>query len=919
MEFEVRKSQVNNKPNKKCMFLKRIIFVGFVLLIFQNSYSDNANDKPNILFIAVDDLKPNIGCFGDSLAITPNIDAIAQKGMVFKNTYCQQAVCAPSRASLLTSRYPDQTEVWDLKTLIRDKNPETLTLPQHLRNNGYNSIGAGKIFDPRSVDKNLDTPSWNEFENAWDSKWYSSEVGKPSYYYATPSAKDTIALLEQEASDKGIDKRNYVMERYWPSYECAEVPYDAYIDGALANVGVHYLEQLTNSSKPFFLAVGFKRPHLPFNAPKEFWDLYDSEQFKPAPFQQQAENSPSIAYHNFGELRSYSDIPETGNLADWKQKKLIHAYYAATSYIDHLIGMLTSKLEETGLDENTIIVLWGDHGWHLGDHNLWCKHSNFEQATRAPLIISYPGQPNKGVTYLHPTEFTDIATTLCDLADIEIPVDFEGESLRQAFENPEKEIREGALSQYPRSSYMGYSLRTSRYRYTKWVDKITKEHYIAELYDYETDALETVNQAGNTEYSEIKNKLDSIVTERIKTPSTQERAYFQLKGINEKGDTVNISNATIQFAEIEMKTNLSGVTFISHVPGIYSYNINEKGYKNLSGTIDLKKDSLVTIFLEKEAYEVGFNIQADWSQEPLAHAAVTIGGHRKVSDNSGTVYFSDLHYEKYNVEVQLENGWKQMFDAIEIFSDTLITLYVSEPKYDVSIEVANIHSNKAIYESSVQINDLEKLTNSEGIAQFSIPEGDYFVTVNHPNYSEISDSVRIIRDTLLLFQLSPSHSTIKFRLKEETTPVNEAKITIQDSFEITNNLGIAYFKDWAAYTNYHYTVEKENFEILEGDLFLVNDTTINLQMVKLGTFVNSNKDGYIDYWPNPFHSELFFHSTQASESWISIFNSSGKLIGKFCLESNEEKRINTKLWQSGLYFLKLYGVNNSISFKIVKI
>ncbi len=901
------------------MLLKKITITGIILFLFFNVYAEKTADKPNILFIAVDDLKPTIGCFGDSLAITPNIDALAENGMVFKNTYCQQAVCAPSRASLLTSRYPDQTEVWDLKTLIRDKNPDILTLPQYLKNNGYTTIGTGKIFDYRSVDEKSDEPSWSDYENAWASKWYNSVIGKPSYYYAHPSAKDTVSLLEQEASDLGVNKREYVKQRYWPSLECADVPYDAYVDGALANIGTNLLEQLAGNDNPFFLAVGFQRPHLPFNAPKKFWDLYEREQFKIAPFQQQAQNSPSVAYHNFGELRSYTDIPNSGDVSEWKQRKLIHAYYAATSYIDYLVGMLTEKLTELGLNENTIIVLWGDHGWHLGDHNLWCKHSNFEQATRAPLIISYPGQPNKGVTYLHPTEFTDIATTLCDLSNIETPVDFEGESLRQAIEKPEEKIREGALSQYPRRQYMGYSLRTSRYRYTKWVDKDTKAHYTAELYDYETDPLETVNQAGNAEYVQIKNELDSIVRERIETPSTQERAYFQLKKTDENGDTVNVPNAKVHFAGISKNTNQNGETFFTHVPGEYKYSVNVKGFKDVSGKIKIEKDTVISIFLEAEVYDITVNIKADWNKQPISNAMVTIGNSQQITNETGEAIFSSIGYSKYTIEVLLENGWIQFFEDIEVLSDTVITLFVAEPKYSLSVEVTNIHTQNSIYECSVQINGFDELTNGEGNAQFSIPEGNYKITVNHPNYAKISDSVRIVKDTLLFFRLLPSYSTLKFRLKEGTTPVNEAKITIKDSFEITNNLGIAYFRDWPAYTSYHYTVEKENYEKLEGDLILVNDTTINLQMENPGTLIDLNKESKIVFWPNPFQTELFFRSNHISGNWFSIFSSSGELIEKFCLESNEEKRINTKIWQCGIYFLRNHGQRKPSTFKIVKI
>ncbi len=896
------------------LFIILLIFFSFL-----NAFSQSNDAKPNILFIAVDDLKPTIGCFGDSLAITPNIDALAQKGMVFKSTYCQQAVCAPSRASLLTSRYPDQTEVWDLKTLIRDRNPDILTLPQYFRENGYITLGTGKIFDYRSVDNKSDTPSWSKYIPSWESKWYSSITGRPSYYYALPSAKDTIALLEQEASDLGVDKRKYVSERYWPSLELADLPYDAYVDGAIANIGIDVLEQFAGNTEPFFLAVGFQRPHLPFNAPKKFWDLYDSEQFEPAPFQKQAANSPSIAYHNFGELRSYTDIPKSGNLPVWQQKKLIHAYYAATSYIDYLIGMLIHKLEETGLDKNTIIVLWGDHGWHLGDHNLWCKHTNFEQATHSPLIISYPGQPNQGLTYLHPAEFTDIAPTLCDLASLNVPVDFEGESLRQAIENPEQKIREGALSQYPRKQYMGYTLRTSRYRYTKWVDKTTKAHYTAELYDYHADPLETINQAGKVEYMQIKNRLDSLVSERIKIPSTQERVNFQLKKTDRNGDTVQVSDAGIYFAGDFKKTGENGETFFTHVSGEYQYRIKVKGLREKKGSIVFQKDTVIALLLETEEYDVTFTVKADWNNKPLQNALVTIGNIKKVTNDSGSVIFSHFLYDHYNVEVQLENGWKQSFEAVEIFSDTVIALSVAEPKYNARMEVINRYTLNAIYETHIRVNNVEKYTDSKGMAEFSIPEGKYKVSVSHLNYSDVFDSVRIISDTLFFFRLSPSYSTVKFRLQKGTTPINNAKISINDSFEITNNLGIAYFRDWPAYISYHYAVEKEDYTKIQGNLFLVNDTTIDLQIDMLETSYNPKNEREFDFWPNPFHSELYFRSNQTSNSWFSVFSSTGKLIVKFSLQMNQTKRICTKTWQQGIYILKNHRQKKSVTYKIIKV
>jgi arylsulfatase A-like enzyme len=527
----------------------------------------------NVLFIAVDDLKPLLGCYGDTMAVTPNIDAIARKGTLFASNYCQQAVCAPSRVSLMTSRYPDQTRVWDLQTQMRKMDPGIVSLPQYLRKFGYRTAATGKVFDTSSVDDDRDKPSWSvPYGKPWDIRYYNEETGKPAaYFYASQEAKDTIAKLEAEAAQLGVDEMEHIRAHYFPPVECADVPTDAYTDGAIAKVGIELLDQLAAGDPPFFLAVGFNRPHLPFNAPREFWDLYDPEALSLAPFQQKATGSPDIAYHNYDELRSYTGIPESGPLPEETQLELIHGYYTATSYIDHLIGLLINRLDELGLSDRTAIVLWGDHGWHLGDHQLWCKHSNFEQATRSPMIISYPGQPNPGTSTGSPTEFTDIAPSICEMAQVEIPAYFEGESLIPLMEDTLAVIRNGSLSQYPRNGRMGYSLRTERYRYTKWVNS-DGSHYASELYDYREDPLETIDYSENPDYGSIVSQLDRMVTERIQIPSTQKKIVFKITGINKLGDTVAIENAVIGFEHASQYSNARGDSLFTHHVGVFPRN-----------------------------------------------------------------------------------------------------------------------------------------------------------------------------------------------------------------------------------------------------------------------------------------------------------------------------------------------------------
>ncbi|MBR9999590.1 MAG: sulfatase [Cyclobacteriaceae bacterium] len=511
-----------------------ILMIAFLYACHYPPAQEGKNKNlPNILFIAIDDLKPAAGCYGDSVAITPHMDKLAEAGITFMRNYCQQAVCAPSRASLLTGRYPDQLQVWDLQTLIREKNPGIITLPQYFRMFGYLTASTGKIFDPRSLEGSWggphDSASWSvDYISSGELNTYNPETGPPDYFYAGEEARNKISLLQDEARRNGKLTpgaiREYVQQFYFPAVECVDVPFDAYVDGAIAKHGLHLMDSLAGTGSPFFLAVGFNRPHLPFAAPKKYWDLYKRNKFSLAQFQNPAQDSPPIAYHNSGEIRSgYTGIPAEGRLPDPLQRELIHGYYAAVTFIDDLIGMLLEELDVLGIRDHTIIVLWGDHGWHLGDHGLWCKHSNFEQATRSPLIMLDPDQRVKGGKHDGPTEFTDIAPTLCELTGIPIPDYFEGLSLKPLFDDPGQKLRTTALSQYPRHGidYMGYSIRTERYRYTKWIEKNTGKTTERELYDYQVDPLETTSFIHHEEYTATLHYLDSILTQRIQNPSTR--------------------------------------------------------------------------------------------------------------------------------------------------------------------------------------------------------------------------------------------------------------------------------------------------------------------------------------------------------------------------------------------------------------
>ena len=506
--------------------MKHLIFKVLIFFVALNLPAQGINDEknPNVIFIAIDDLKPTLGAFGDEFAQTPVLDKLAKNGTIFTNNHTQQAVCGPSRASLLTGKRPDYTKVRDLKTKMRDINPNILTLPQYFKENGYITAGVGKIFDPRCVDEFRDQPSWSlPFIKESDLN-YPQEYGQPALgYYQNKKIKKHITALRKEGEDNGVSNINkYVRDRFKPPFEISNAPDEAYTDGAITVSALSLLDEVSSdSAKPFFLAVGFKRPHLPFVAPKKYWDMYDKDAIQLAAFQKKSKNSTDLAYHSSGEMRSYQSPEVEYKLSEKNlleldedlQKKLIHGYYACVSFVDTQVGKILKKLKEKNLDKNTIIVVLGDHGWHLGDHSLWNKHSNFEQATRSPLMVYVPNG-NKPVKVSSPTEFVDLFPTLCELSGLSIPKHLDGKSLVPLIYQSNNVVKEYAVSQWHKGKVTGYSFRTDTYRYTVWVDKkkstevITSNDIVAqELYDYDKDPLETTNHFGRPEYKTIQEEL----------------------------------------------------------------------------------------------------------------------------------------------------------------------------------------------------------------------------------------------------------------------------------------------------------------------------------------------------------------------------------------------------------------------------
>lgn len=429
--------------------------------------------KPkNVLFLAVDDLRPQLGCYGDRFARTPNIDSIASSGIVFNHAYCQQAFCGPSRASLLTGLRPDTTRVYDLQTPFRNTVPNAVTLPHLFKQNGYVTENTGKIFHNDEVMQD---------HRAWSAPERLHMVAKRDQYVL---AANRNRPPESPKAD---------------SIENADVPDEAYIDGRIAQDAVESLGRL--KGKPFFLAVGFNKPHLPFAAPKKYWDMFDRRELPLPRYPSRPRDGAPVGFTAYSELRSYADVPETGPIPEAKMREVLHGYYAATAYTDANVGKVLGELRRLGLEQDTIVILWGDHGWHLGELDYWGKTTNYEICVRAPLILSVPGETRRGARADALVEFVDIYPTLAELCGLKAPSNLEGLSFVPLLDRPERPWKKAAFSQFPRSGkdaggekLMGYSMRTARYRYTEW-QRAGGSPVATELYDHQTDPGETRNIA----------------------------------------------------------------------------------------------------------------------------------------------------------------------------------------------------------------------------------------------------------------------------------------------------------------------------------------------------------------------------------------------------------------------------------------
>ena len=444
-----------------------------------------SGSTPNILFIAVDDLRPELGCYGNTQIVSPNIDRLAASGTVFKEAYCQVPVCGASRASLMTGLYPTRERFLNYHTKADMEVRGIYDLPGWLQEHGYTTISNGKIYHQK-----------DDFERSW------TEISHPGTFrqYVLP---ENIALPHKQQ----------------PPFEAADVPDNAYPDGKTAEKVIRDLERAKAAGSPFFIAAGFSKPHLPFNAPSKYWDLYDRASLSLPDNYYVPEGAPRQALHNWNELRGqYGGVPQNGAVSDELALHLIHGYYASVSYADAMIGKILDSLDRLGMSENTIVILWGDHGWQLGEHTLWCKHALFRTSLNAPLILRAPGYKS-GQKSSALVEFVDIYPTLCELAGIDSPTHLQGRSLVTILMDPNAEFKQAIFSRYQ----SGEAVKTDKLSYARWSGGAEM------LYDHSNDLDENVNCANDSKYAAEKARLSRLLRSHQQDVRAADNTYASSK------------------------------------------------------------------------------------------------------------------------------------------------------------------------------------------------------------------------------------------------------------------------------------------------------------------------------------------------------------------------------------------------------
>ena len=458
--------------------------------------------RPNVLLIIVDDLRPQLGAYGFDVMHTPNIDRLAEEGVLFRQAYAQWPSCGPSRSSMLTGLRPDSLGIYSNGQRLESSDAQIVSLPAYFRRNGYRTLSVGKVYHGRDDDLGTwSEPPWDAAPN--DDNWQG---------YASSESRESRLRLWREALAEDSNAQFHQFNA--AAVERANLPDDDYRDGKIAARAVEVLRE--NTGQPWFLAVGFVKPHLPFAAPSRYWDLYARSDLQPMAGSDRPVGTTEIPYI-YSELQSYQDIPANGNLTGEQVLELIHGYFAAVSFADAQVGRLLDELDRLDIRRDTIVVLVGDHGFHLGEQGIWAKHSLFELSLHTPLIVSVPGQESRGGATRALVELIDIYPSLIELAGLDPSPRFDGRSFAPLIADPNGPWKTAALSQYkhfmePYRDVMGYSIRNEQYRYTLWRDTgQSGTVFASELYDLGDQTGESVNLAADTRYQAVVQELSNQI------------------------------------------------------------------------------------------------------------------------------------------------------------------------------------------------------------------------------------------------------------------------------------------------------------------------------------------------------------------------------------------------------------------------
>ena len=448
----------------------------FVLLVCFLGVFVSAQDRPNVLFLAVDDLRPQLACYGETQMVTPHIDKLAGEGVLFKEAYCQVPTCGASRASLLTGLWPNPKRFLTFRVRAEEDAPGIVDLPGWLKQHGYRTVSLGKVY--HHSDDN---------EDSWD------EIYRPKGHnqYTTP---ENIALVENGGRGG--------------AYEIADVPVESLHAGKMAAEAIRQLRMSKESSQPLFMAVGFTKPHLPFIATREYWDLYDRDVIEKADNPSLPKDAPKEAAYRWGELRNYHGVPKQGPVSDEMNHKLVHGYYASVSQTDDMIGRILDEVDRLDLRDDTIVILWSDHGWQLGEHGFWCKHVTFRTSLQVPLIVRAPGK-SIGAEAHGLVSNVDIYPTVCDLLGIDKPTHLHGTSFASLLNDPSLPGKPFVYARHLNRD----AIRTDNYIYTEWRDE--GEVVARMLYDQEKDPDENTNISERPENRALVKRLSKQLAEQI--------------------------------------------------------------------------------------------------------------------------------------------------------------------------------------------------------------------------------------------------------------------------------------------------------------------------------------------------------------------------------------------------------------------